>query len=171
VKKVQKRGLESIKTSKIIIPFYKNSLTDAAKKRLEDKARSYNNDPNDPFIFCNLYELNKEVKSDDPDFTPITWCDVLKHHLPKWVIIKTNGLYENLTRERVNLLIAEFFKYMPFVQQRLWTALKIPFGAGFDKELEANDYKKNDYARCRLKEQLKFEVIDKLLDVEIIDIG
>lgn len=169
MKKVERSGLKSIKASRIVVPFFKSVLSECARKHLENAARSHRKDPNGPFIFANLYDLNRSIQKENPEETLITWMDIIHQHFPKWIIVKSLGQYEKTTRERVNEWIGEYFTYMPFVQQRLWSAVKVPFGSGFDKELEAKDYKINDYAMCRLKEQLKFEVIDKLCEIEIID--
>lgn len=168
VKKIKKVGLKFINESKIVVPLHRGILTDVARRHLEKVCKNLNRNQNSPFIFVNLQELNRSIQSENPEEPPIKWINIISQHLPKWIIIKAGDRYEILTRSRVNGWINEYFVYMPFVQQRLWSGLNVPFGAGFDKELEAKDYKVNDYAKCRLKEQFKYEVVDKLFEIEII---
>ena len=158
-----------IKKSRIVVPFYRYTLSEEVQKELELEAKSHGKSTNSDFLFANLDKLNKSIARKNPNLPLLSWGDILNHHLVKWVIIKTGGEFESLTRKKVNKLVSEYFTYMPFITQRMWRSINVPFGAGFDKELQDKDYKRNDYARYRLKEQFKHELIDKLMEVELID--
>jgi len=169
-KKVHKEGLKSIKTSKIVVPLYKKEMLPEMIVELEKRAKAYGKNSADDFIVVRLYEFNQIVSKKIPGSPIITWGDVVNYHLVKWLIVKTNGIFDNLTRQRINTLLESYFVYMPFILQRMNPNDNIPFSDGFDKELETRGYRINDYARHRVREAFKIQVVDPLMEIEIIEV-
>jgi len=166
-KKIHKEGLKSIKTSKIVVPLYKREMPNDMREELEGRAKAYGKNPDSDFISVRLYEFNTILSKKLPHIRSISWGEILNYHLVKWIIVKTNGIFDKLTKSRINLLVEEYFVYMPFILQRMHPNDNRPFGLGFDKELEEKDYKVNDYARYRVKEAFKIQIVDPLMNIEI----
>jgi hypothetical protein len=166
-RKIHKEGVKSIKDSKIVVPIWKAQIHENIRLEMEKKAKALGKDPSSPFLYTNLYEINKKSRRMNLDLYTITWDHVLKVHLPRWISEKIDGNYTELTKFEVNKMLDGFFLYMPFI------FLRIPgdnrkYSDEFDQDLSSPDYTKNHYSRFRFKEEFQKEIIDKLSAIEII---
>ena len=160
-KKHQDTGVYHIQESKIIVPIYKNDIAPIILEKIEKNSDAI-------FIYINLKIYNKICSDLGLEEEKINWSVIIAHHLPMWISLKCGSSFINLTKYNVNGFLNEFFTHMPFIKLRFYYGLRMNFGHGFDKELKSKDYTHNDYARFRLKEQLKYEIIDKLSKIEVI---
>ena len=156
-----------IKDNKVVVMFHKESLPGVIREELDLITEKFCKDPKAPFVVLNLGQLNTLIKNKSLSKNFISIGHILDIHLIKWLELRIDGEYTSLTREKVNILLSEYFLYMPMITQRLWGSLRVPFGAGYDKELWSKDYTKGHYAKYRFKEQFKHEFIDKLPFIKI----